>query len=262
MTSNSISFDRAADYYDATRGFPPSVEREAAALIAGAGGLTAATRVLELGIGTGRIALPMRPHTGPYFGIDIATAMMGKLREKQAAASSAAPIYLTQGDATRLPFAANTFDAIIVVHVFHLIPQWQAALDEAGRVLRPGGVMLYGWNRARQDQVLSKVWDDFIRMADKGRDGFREERADEIIGRGWTKHGDRRIHEFTTLRSPNDFLIGLKQRQWSHTWHIDDATHAAGVAAVEAHIAAHYDQPDKPRELPSSFNVQAFRPPQ
>ena len=37
MPSDSIAFDRAADYYDSTRGFPPGEDRAVAAMIARAG---------------------------------------------------------------------------------------------------------------------------------------------------------------------------------------------------------------------------------
>src|SRR3954468_5578760 len=114
MPNESVAFDRAADYYDRTRGFPPGVERDVAALMARVGVLTAASRVLEIGVGTGRIALPLAPHVRAYVGIDLARAMMDRLHAKRAGE----PIYLTQGDVTRLPFPNAAFDAVIAVHVF------------------------------------------------------------------------------------------------------------------------------------------------
>ena len=49
---------------------------------------------------------------------------------------------LAQADATRLPFAAGTFGSVLAVHVLHLIPDWRVAVDEAVRVLRPGGALV------------------------------------------------------------------------------------------------------------------------
>jgi hypothetical protein len=48
MTDQSVVFDRAADYYDETRGFPPGEETGAAAQFAQAGNLTRQSRVLEV----------------------------------------------------------------------------------------------------------------------------------------------------------------------------------------------------------------------
>jgi ubiquinone/menaquinone biosynthesis C-methylase UbiE len=71
MTTQSVAFDRAAHFYDDTRGFPAGEDRAVAALISQAGGLTATSRILEIGIGTGRIALPLASHVGAIYGVDI-----------------------------------------------------------------------------------------------------------------------------------------------------------------------------------------------
>jgi len=44
-------------------------------------------------------------------------------------------------DARKLPFEANTVRALVLTHVFHHIPQVDAFLKEAERVLMPGGVI-------------------------------------------------------------------------------------------------------------------------
>lgn len=91
--AESVAFDRAADYYDATRAFPSGVEQEAAAAIVRAGKLTNSSRVLEIGIGTGRIALPLARHVGEIYGIDLSRPMLLRLRTKQ----QNEPVNLVQG---------------------------------------------------------------------------------------------------------------------------------------------------------------------
>lgn len=68
-----VVFDRVAESYDETRGFPPGVENAVAALIAEAGGLGPASRALELGIGTGRTARVLRPGARLLVGADDAS---------------------------------------------------------------------------------------------------------------------------------------------------------------------------------------------
>jgi SAM-dependent methyltransferase len=57
-------------------------------------GLAADGRVLELGIGTGRIALPMAARGVPVHGIDLSTAMVAEMRRKPGGAD----IPVTMGD--------------------------------------------------------------------------------------------------------------------------------------------------------------------
>src|SRR5450432_4029179 len=158
MPNESVAFDRAADYYDNTRGFPPGVEKGVGALIAQTGRLTASSRVLEIGVGTGRIALPLSSHVGSYYGIDLARPMMDRLTAKR----KHEPIYLVQGDVTRLPFPTAAFDAVIAVHVFHLIPGWRDVLGEVARVLRPGAPLLHGWNGRLVVDKLQEIWGEAI----------------------------------------------------------------------------------------------------
>jgi SAM-dependent methyltransferase len=133
----SISFDRAADYYDRTRALPEAVARRQTELLLGALG-DSRDPVLEIGVGTGRIALPLARRGVPMVGLDLSPKMLARLHRN--ADGDRFPLVL--GDATQLPFADASFGACIASHVFHLIPHWKQALDEAHRVLNRGGVLL------------------------------------------------------------------------------------------------------------------------
>jgi ubiquinone/menaquinone biosynthesis C-methylase UbiE len=143
----SVNFDRAACYYDATRALPADSRDELTALLAAE--LADRQPCLEIGVGTGRIALPLHSSGITLAGTDISAGMLGRL---VANAGGARPFPLLRADATRLPVAAGSFGAVLAVHVLHLIPGWRVAVDEALRVLRPGGALvagLQGQNRAQ-----------------------------------------------------------------------------------------------------------------
>ena len=262
MPSKSIAFDRAASYYDETRGFPPGEEAPIAALFAAAGGLVPSSRVLEFGVGTGRIALPLARHVRAIVGIDLARPMLDRLRAKQ----TGEPVHLAQADATRLPFAPGVFDAAVAVHVFHLIAAWQDVLREIDRVLRPGGVLLNGWtdrSRVEREDVLWQAWNQAVGTEQTRHIGVQPAQFETSFAeQGWRPVGSVQVHVYPVLRIPQQFLERLEQRTWSSQWEMPDDLHARGVAAVRAAIESHQLDPLQPVALAMSFHVQAFLPPE
>lgn len=134
---SGVSFDRAAGYYDATRGLPGQVVKEVADVLSSE--LAASQLCLEIGVGTGRIALPLARRGIELIGADLAPAMLSRL----VANAGGTPLFpLLTADAAALPLGDASMDAVLGCHVLHLIRDWQPVVDEVGRVLRPGGVLL------------------------------------------------------------------------------------------------------------------------
>jgi SAM-dependent methyltransferase len=134
--TESVSFDQAADYYDRTRAVADPVMAQLIPLLVAA--LPPSEPCLEVGIGTGRIALPLVDAGVQVAGVDISSEMLRKLIDKRRGPWPQVAI----ADATRLPFRDATFGSAIASHVLHLIPRWKDAVKEVTRVVRPGGVFL------------------------------------------------------------------------------------------------------------------------
>src|SRR5437879_12063053 len=118
----SIAFDQAADYYDRTRRLDPDVHAAVIDLLAGE--LRGRGRCLEVGVGTGRIALDLHRSGVRMAGVDISRPMLAKLVEK---AGGRAPFPLAVADATALPVAAERVGGVVICHVLHLIASWRGA---------------------------------------------------------------------------------------------------------------------------------------
>lgn len=115
--------------------------------------LTLGDRALDVCCGTGDFMLPLRKAVGPQgqvVGVDFCLPMLEGAREKVVGASLVVggpgesalrppPSALALGDACRLPVAGGVFDAVSVGWGLRNVPDIEAALTEAGRVLKPGG---------------------------------------------------------------------------------------------------------------------------
>jgi demethylmenaquinone methyltransferase/2-methoxy-6-polyprenyl-1,4-benzoquinol methylase len=88
--------------------------------------------VLDVGGGTGRAAreldVPRR------IVVDVSAGMLARARGRG--------LECVRGDATRLPFAAESVDAIVVLDALHHFPDAPAAVADAARLLAPGGVLV------------------------------------------------------------------------------------------------------------------------
>ncbi|WP_145792628.1 demethylmenaquinone methyltransferase [Kitasatospora atroaurantiaca] len=93
----------------------------------------AGRRVLDLGAGTGTSSLPFLEAGADVVPCDFSIGMLaeGKKRHPELA--------LTAGDATRLPFADDSFDAVTISFALRNVQDTEAALREMYRVTKPGG---------------------------------------------------------------------------------------------------------------------------
>jgi enediyne biosynthesis protein CalE5 len=102
--------------------------------------LRAGMQVLDLGSGTGYPALLGAQTVGPNgsaIGLDLAEQMLVVARRK-ATALGLANVTFRTGDATSLPFEANSFDAVTSRFCLMFLPEIPKAAAEIARVLKPG----------------------------------------------------------------------------------------------------------------------------
>ncbi len=141
---SSLPFDRAVPYYDKTRANPEWVQRAIINSIVEETGVTPHSRILEVGIGTGRIGIPLLERGYPLVGADLSLEMLLELQNKGEGRNFR--LALVQADALVLPWQDERFDLVYAVHVYHLIQNWQSALAEAHRVLRAGGWLMVSFH--------------------------------------------------------------------------------------------------------------------
>jgi SAM-dependent methyltransferase len=257
-----------AHVYDDTRGYPPGVGQTIADAMLRYGPVAPGAETLEIGVGTGRIALPLLERGVNITGIDLSERMVERLRAKvvaERAERSSAPwgrLETLLGDITALPFAANSFDAVVAVHVLHLVPQWRQALDEALRVLRPGAPLLLGQDVAHGSYVTHPMQDEWAEIVGSlgvephrvGAGSFKEILA-EARGRG-LRVEEWLVADWTTAHTPAEGFSYIANRIWSLTWRVPDDLFAESVRRLEVWARDHYgDQWETPIETAYSFKL-------
>jgi ubiquinone/menaquinone biosynthesis C-methylase UbiE len=106
----------------------------------------AGERVLEIGPGTGYYTLELAEAVGSEGAIEVFDIQQEMLDHTVRAAREHGlwNVNATRGDATELPYEDASFDAVVLIAVLGEIPDGDAALREAARVLRPGGRLVVG----------------------------------------------------------------------------------------------------------------------
>lgn len=242
----SISFDRAADYYDATRGYPPDVQEQIGRALIEAAGVTPRSRILELGVGTGRIALPIIRAGYPYTGIDLSARMMDRLRAGlQEIPGAVERVTLVEGDITALPFPDRNFDAVITVHVFHLVSDRAAAIAESVRVLARPGVALNGYDDEEGlPEEPEAAWRSILEELGWALPSAQQRGEGRHITVQWERLGATVDQVVTAEResswTPAQFVAEKESRQWSHTWSIPDEIFTAAVRRLRSWAEEYY----------------------
>jgi ubiquinone/menaquinone biosynthesis C-methylase UbiE len=89
------------------------------------------SRLLEVGVGTGRVALPLATRGLEVVGLDASPGMLARARAKGLGR-------LVRGTAYHLPFRDAAVDATLYVHVLHVLDDPGTAIREGARVARTG----------------------------------------------------------------------------------------------------------------------------
>lgn len=242
--SGSVRFDRAAGFYDETRRIDDEALGRTMDVLAGE--FPERGRVLEIGVGTGALAIPLHERGILLAGVDLSRPMLDKLVEK---AGGRAPFPLLMADATRLPFRRGSFGGAYARWVLHLIPEWRSAVSELCRVVRPGGVVIVepGGYLGR----WREIWLRFLKevgeaAAPVGLDmrGRGAEELDAAFEAAGARHRELPQVTYRSESTVARFFEEAGQKLYSWTWRIPDDELRGAIDVVRAWALERYGDLD------------------
>jgi len=176
--------DRFADVYDEWYDDPVATDAAVAALVAG---VPAGGRVLELGVGTGRLALPLVTAGLDVTGLDASAAML----ERLAAKPGGGAVTAVAGDMAG-PLPDGPFDLVLVARntFFNLTTEaaQRACLAEVARILAPDGRLVVEAFVPTDDEGPTSSVD--VRRITADRVVLAVDRHDRAAGELWSAFVD------------------------------------------------------------------------
>jgi ubiquinone/menaquinone biosynthesis C-methylase UbiE len=175
VSGNAAETWSGASYERIAETFAPIHDRVVAALEIESG-----TRFLDVGCGTGGVALRAARAGASVVGIDISPDQLAKAR--RAAEEQGLAIEFDEGDAQELPYRNGEFDAVASVFGAVFAPDQQRTAAELARVSRPGArFALTAWPADEWSEVHARAGRTFVEDAD-AREWADEEHVRKLLG--------------------------------------------------------------------------------
>jgi ArsR family transcriptional regulator len=112
--------------------------------------------VADLGCGSGELAFKLLTKADRVIGVDRSPAMLAEAR--RLLQQSNGRIDLRLGELDHLPLLNAEVDAVVISMVLHYLDEQQQAVNEAGRVLRPGGLLIIAELKNHENEKMRSVY--------------------------------------------------------------------------------------------------------
>jgi|SRR3990170_146821 len=219
-----LPFDRVASIYDETRAIPAKIMARLVHLLLEQ---LHGKEVLEVGVGTGRFAVPLQKSGIDVVGIDISRGMV----ELGLAKGLRAVIF---ADGARLPFAPRSFDVSMTNHVLHLVPDWRDVLLEIARVTRESYVTMI-----EKDEGQWSLKREYDRLAAEGGHAWKAPGLHERDLPGVLRPDVvMPVGPFTQTVPANAILAELERRDYSSQWEVPEDLHRKVMGSLRERWAA------------------------
>lgn len=229
----TVSFDRIATDYDRTRWVPPKLRDKFINKLINEVPLSAKSRIFEIGVGTGRLAIPFSLLGYTVFGVDISLLMLkeailnrGKDQNK---------LHLLQADASNLPIKEKSLDLCLFVHILHLLENWKGVIDSAERLLKKRNLVYSSLHVSWHDLEPFRLYWNAIGSGEGSHVGAKS--PEEVIEYLQEIKGYQCDHfEFEQIAGTalwEDAVNLIQEKAFSSQWWIQNEQHQAALDVVK-----------------------------
>lgn len=246
----TINYARNASVYDKRHAdIAPRIIYDILAIAQAAPGMA----VLDMAAGTGRVSVPLSEAGLRVTACDIADKMLGEIASK-----TDTDIKTVVGSADALPFDDDSFPLVALARALYLIPNWQGAIAEMARVLKPGGYFIHEWGSGEPGTTIVRLRERLrARLLDMGvvdifHPGARCE-ADvitELLTHGFDEIGAVKV-ETGMVMSLQDFIDKIAGRECSYLWGVSEPIAERAIAELTEWAKSELGALDQSVNVPS-----------
>jgi SAM-dependent methyltransferase len=254
----SLSFDPMVHSYDVTRTYDEASFSAAVAYLVERFPPRSFPRLLEPGIGTGRIALPLAERGYVVWGVDIASQMLAVLQQRMAHAAPRVCLTVSQADVCALPFHMDVFDLVIAVHLFYFIPTWQQAVQELLRVVRVGRpLVLMHTGMGKEIPALNERYKALCAAAGFPLQAVGVQSTSEVVAYchtlGCRMEAIRDRWQWSSQTRLDEAMAYIRARAYSFTTMVPPRVHTEAVRRLEEEVREHYGSLTYAVEVPDQI---------
>ena len=253
-------FDWASSFYDQTRKIPEDLMNQIVSIIAEKLENQHPVSILEVGVGTGRVAISISEKLKPHMtlGVDISEKMLLKCRKK---INPDDKFHLIASDGYYLPFS-RIFDVVITSHVLHLVKDHYRFINSILEVLKPDGVLLdLAAYVNYQETIPFKIFYKKLK-----EEGYRYIKRGDLVGREVSVFLSRRGWIFNRVNLKSNYEVSLhntvsfiRDRVFSHQKDIPEELYNRALEYLYNEIERRGLDPSEKYEIPAIAKLTFFQ---